>query len=221
MRNIIIGAGQIGKSLCNVVKSPENPTILLDYHTEKNIPMEQPDILHICFTYSDEFISEVKRYQKLHNPLYTVIHSTVPVGTCRQLNAISSPCRGIHPNLESGIRTFHKFLGGEQASEVADYFRKAGIKVMLFDKPETTEAMKLFDTEYYKTCIDFMHRVKRYCDKHDLNFHEVYTLGNQTYNEGYTKLGMPEVVRPVLQPIMKPIGGHCLLPNSELIKINE
>jgi len=95
------------------------------------------------------------------------------------------------------------------------------MKVALFDKPETTEAMKLFDTEYYKVCIEFAQRVKKYCDKRGLNFHEVYTLANQTYNEGYQKLGNPEVVRPVLQPIMKKIGGHCILSNSKLLKESE
>ena len=77
--------------------------------------------------------------------------------------------------------------------------------------------MKLFDTEYYRVCIEYCQRVKRYCDEHNLNFHEVYTLGNQTYNDGYIALGHPEFVRPVLQPIMKEIGGHCVLENSKLI----
>jgi UDP-N-acetyl-D-mannosaminuronate dehydrogenase len=184
-------------------------------------PIGEVDIMHICFQYSDIFLSDVEGLQKEYKPKYTVIHSTVPVGTSRKLNAIHSPIRGVHPNLEEGIRTFPKFLGGEQASEVADYFRRLGMKVILFDKQETTEALKLFDTEYYKVNIEFAQRVKRFCDKHNLNFSEVYTIPNQTYNEGYTKLGMPEVVRPVLQPIMKEIGGHCLLPNSKMLKEDE
>lgn len=179
------------------------------------------DILHICFGYSDKFIEQVKEYQKTYPTEFTVIHSTVPVGTSRELNAIHSPIRGIHPNLKSGILTFPKFLGGLRVSQIADYFRRANIKVILYDKSETTEALKLFDTEYYKTCVEFTQRVKLFCDKNNLNFSEVYTLPNQTYNEGYTKLGMSEVVRPVLQPIMKEIGGHCLVPNSKLIKLSE
>ncbi len=95
------------------------------------------------------------------------------------------------------------------------------MKVILFDKAETTEALKLFDTEYYRTCIEFAHRVNRFCEKHGLIFSEVYTIPNITYNEGYTELGHPEYVRPVLQPIMTEIGGHCLLPNQKLIKNDE
>ena len=91
------------------------------------------------------------------------------------------------------------------------------MKVVLYDKPETTEALKLFDTEYYRHCVEFAKEVKTFCDKHDLSFSEVYTIPNISYNEGYTKLGHPEFTRPVLQPIMKEIGGHCLLPNQKLL----
>lgn len=222
MRTLVIGNGEIGSALGAVLKTNYQVMFLdQDKSSEAIIESQKPEIIHICFPYSDNFIQYVKEYQEKYKPKYTVIHSTVPVGTSQLANATHSPIRGLHPNLEGGIKAFVKFLGGPQASEVADYFRRAGLRVYLFDKSETTEAFKLFDTEYYRACIEFAHRVKTYCDKEGLNFHEVYTLGNQTYNEGYTALGHPEFVRPVLQPIMKPIGGHCLLPNAELIKKSE
>lgn len=226
MRSLIIGLGEVGTAIKEVFEEASRYDF---YDNWAGIDLnggfgdlEKPfDILHVCFGYSENFVQLVKEYQKKYPTAFTIIHSTVPVGTSRQLGAVHSPIRGIHPNLKSGVMTFPKFLGGEQSSEVSDYFRRAGMKVILFDKSETTEALKLFDTEYYKTCVEFAHRVKLFCDKNGLNFSEVYTIPNQTYNEGYTKLGMPEVVRPVLQPIMKPIGGHCLVPNSKLIKLNE
>lgn len=221
MKSIIIGYGEVGQGLYSVLTDNYFDIDTLDAEDEQKDLKEEYDIIHICFGFSDQFIEAVKTYQQRFKPKYTIIHSTVPVGTSRQIGAVHSPIRGIHPNLEGGIRTFPKFLGGEQSSEVADYFRRAGMKVILFDKSETTEALKLFDTEYYRTCIEFAQRVKLFCDKNNLNFSEVYTIPNQTYNEGYTKLGMPEVVRPVLQPIMKVIGGHCLVPNSKLIKLSE
>lgn len=216
-KHLIIGAGEVGHALYKVL-SPHYVIAIIDKDQEV---LGAVDLLHICFPYSETFIEDVKNYQEKYKPKYTVIHSTVPVGTSRECSAVHSPIRGIHPNLEGGIRTFIKYIGGAGASDVADYFRRAGIKVCLYDTPEATEALKLFDTEYYRHVIEFAHRVKTYCDKHNLSFHEVYTLGNQTYNEGYTQLGHPEFVRPVLQPIMKPIGGHCLVPNSELIKLSE
>lgn len=211
--------GEVGKALRNVLRSYEPIGIDIndEEHCWDDVGLEV-EILHICFPYSTNFIKDVQNYQKSFKPKFTVIHSTVPVGTSSKLQAIHSPIRGIHPSLEEGIRTFPKFLGGEQAGLVADYFRQAGLKVILYDRSETTEALKLFDTEYYRACIEFAQRVKKYCSENDLNFTEVYTLPNQTYNEGYKELGHPEFQRPVLQPIMTPIGGHCVVPNSKLIK---
>lgn len=222
MRSLIIGEGEVGKALFNVligVHEIEVFDINHGFHPSKS---DRPyKIIHICFPYSENFIKYVKEYQTKYKPKYTVIHSTVPVGTSRQCNATHSPIRGIHPNLEDGIKTFVKFLGGNEASEIADYFRRAGIRVMLFDRQENSEALKLFDTEYYRICIEFAHRVKQYCIEHELSFSDIYRMGNITYNQGYTELGHPEFVRPILEPIMKPIGGHCVIPNKELIKMSE
>lgn len=217
-RSLIIGQGEVGSALMEVF-SQYNPVGIDVLGSFGAITDGEPVfVMHVAIPYSETFIQNVQEYQARYQPLYTVIHSTVPVGTSRRLDALHSPIRGLHPHLAEGIRTFIKFIGGPQSSEVADYFRRAGLRVHLSDTPETTEAFKLFDTEYYRTCIEFTLRVKTYCEENRLPFHEVYTLGNQTYNEGYVKLGHPEFVRPVLQPIMKEIGGHCVLPNKKLLE---
>ncbi len=230
MRQLIIGLGEVGRALKEVFEDASLNNYFNFYDEWSGIDLNgnsfgelhhNIDIMHVCIGYTDKFVEEVEEYQRRFHPKFTIIHSSVPVGTSTKLGAMHSPIRGLHPNLKSGILTFPKFIGGQDASQVADVFRRAGMKVILFDKPETTEALKLFDTEYYRHCIEFAHRVKTFCDKEDLNFSEVYTIANQTYNEGYTKLGHSEYVRPVLQPIMKEIGGHCLLPNAKLIKENE
>jgi hypothetical protein len=212
-RTLIIGFGEIGQGLEKVLKSYS--PIILDKGMEVDI--SDVDFMHICFPYSEDFILEVKKYQEKYNPKFIIIHSTVPIGISRLCNAIHSPCICQHPFIEEGLRTFPKMLGGEQASEVADYFRRVGLKVVLFDKSETTETAKIFLTEYYRHCIEFTKEVKEYCDKNGLNFSEVYRIPNQIYNEGYKKLNHEEFIRPILEPIMTPIGGHCVIPNSKLI----
>jgi len=214
MKTLIIGKGEVGTALYTILKD-YYPTKIRDIQT---IDDYEPEILHICFPYSDNFIENTKRYIHFYNPIYTVIHSTVPVGTSKECEAIHSPIRGLHPNLVKGIKTFVKFLGGERASEVADYFRRAGLKICLCDKSETTEAMKLFDTEYYRVCIEFCHRVKVFCEKNNLPFSEIYRLANITYNKGYEELGHSEFIRPVLEPIKGQIGGHCVLPNKKILE---
>lgn len=216
MKTIIVGFGEVGKALYGVLKD-----FYLCEAVDGNVGTANSfDIMHICFPYSNKFIDYAKEYQAKYKPKYTIIHSTVPVGTSRVLNALHSPIRGRHPYLEESLRVFVKFIGGEKSSEIADYFRRAGLKIQLCEKSETTELMKLLDTEYYRTCIEFTQKAKKLCDKNNVPFSEAYTLANLTYNEGYLKMGNSEYQRPVLQPIMTEIGGHCLLPNKKLLEGN-
>ncbi len=91
LKSLIIGAGEIGNSLHNVIGGDI---------TGKTEASDSYDIIHICFPYDDKFVDEVKRYQKLYSTEHTVIHSTVPVGTSTSLGAIHSPVIGVHPYLE-------------------------------------------------------------------------------------------------------------------------
>jgi hypothetical protein len=215
MKGLIIGNGEVGKSLYSIFKRYYETEIIDKDCTPST---EEPEILHICFPYSEEFEDEVKKYQARFQPNYTVIHSTVPIGTSRRLKALHSPIRGLHPNLEGGILTFDKFIGGEDSSAIADYFRRAGIKIHIYEKQETTELLKLLDTEYYRVCIEFCHKARDLCKKFELSFSEVYTLPNITYNEGYKKLDYDCYIRPVLQPIEGVIKGHCVMPNKILLE---
>ncbi len=215
-KHLVIGLGEVGLAIQKIFDAHYYD----NHHVDSLLvpPLKaQYDYIHICFPYSDKFEDSVINYQEKYNPKYTIIHSTVPVGVSRAVGALHSPIRGLHPNLYEGIMTFPKFIGGSWGSEVADEFRRAGLKIILCDKQETTELGKLLDTEYYRACIEFTLRAKDLTTLHDVPFHEAYTLFNDTYNVGYTKLGHPEYVRPVLQPIMKEIGGHCVLPNKKLI----
>lgn len=214
MKGIIIGQGETGRAL-NEVLGPHYDTLIRDKE-EVDTPWEI-EIMHICFPYFDEFIKEVKRYNKKYSPRYTIIHSTVPVGTSRRCDAIHSPIRGIHPNLATALKRFTKFLGGEDSRGVADYFRRAGLRVYLTDKQETTELIKILSTTNYGLEIEFVKEVKRLCDEYETPF-ELWSLWVDTYNKGYKEMGNPEYKKPNLIPIMKKQGGHCVLPNADLLE---
>ena len=186
MRTLILGSGEIGNSLFRVL-GDEYYTIAYDSKYQNDlvyIKKDNFDIMHICFPYSNDFIKQVKDYQKMFKPKYTVIHSTVPIGTSRKCNAIHSPVVGIHPHLGQSLKTFTKFLGGKQASEVADYFRRAGIKVYVCDKQETTELMKIQCTTLYGLNVEFTKDMKNQCEKYGVPF-EAWTVWNENYNNGY------------------------------------
>ena len=217
--DLIIGKSEVGKSLFNVLKR------VYDIKIQDKEPLklrEKVEILHIAFPYSKAFIRFVKNYIKEYQPELTVIHSTVPVGTTRKCGekVLHSPVRGIHPNLEKSLLTFVKYIGGNKkyAKRIAKYFKRVRIKTKIFNKPETTELLKLISTTYYAWNICFCKEVKRICDQYGLSFKEVYIDSNKTYNEGYTKLGKENVVRPILIPMKGKIGGHCVIPNCYLLK---
>lgn len=214
MKTLIIGAGEVGRALLEVLDGYYECKI-----KDKDDDIEfTPEIIHICFPYFDKFVSEVKKYQKLYSPKYTVIHSTVPVGVSRQCDAIHSPIRGIHPNLVGHIKEFVKFVAGSDVDVVAEYFRKVGLQIQLCRKQETTELAKILSTTRYGLDIQFAKETEKLCDEYDVPFSEVYTLWTQTYNEGYEKQGLNNFTRPILQPIQIKIGGHCVMPNARLLK---
>lgn len=216
MKTLILGMGEIGKSLYNIFNVQYKTYTKDKGNSLSGESIGNIDIIHICFPYSYKFISQVKVYQEQFNPKYTIIHSTVPIGTSRKLKAIHSPVVGMHPDLTKSLTTFTKFLGGENASEVANYFRRVGIKVHLEDKSETTELLKIQSTTFYATMIEFCKEMKEKCLELDVPY-DSFLLWNDNYNKGYEKLGYPEYKKPLLQPIMKKQGGHCTLSNLELI----
>lgn len=216
---LVIGCGEVGTALIDV---------LSDAHQVASIDIDEPigewdqcalwspDVMHICFPYSDLFVADVERYNQFYEPEHLVIHSTVPVGTSLRCRASHSPVIGLHPNLEQSLRTFTKFIGGPDAGPAAEHLRRAGMRVYVFDKAETCELMKLMSTLYYATCIEFTKDVKRMCGDAGVPF-EAWTLWTDNYNAGYQALGRAEYTRPNLTHIPGTIGGHCLLPNADLL----
>ena len=201
--------GEIGKGLAEV---------LCCGGIDKNDPIPEAGIIHICFPYAENFVHEVRRYKMNTCARLTIVHATVPVGTVRQCGAdvVHSPIRGKHPHLADGIRTFTKFFGGRKSREAATHFSALGIKTVVTGKSENTEAMKLWDTEIYREAILLNKRIKRFCTKHNLDFDIVYTQANKTYNEGYARLGHPEYAKYILKYINGPIGGHCVQQNHRI-----
>lgn len=227
VKMLVIGLGEIGKPIFKILSEVYETQAFDQLDRGFSDPGNSFDVINICFGHKENEVEDFKKwvrdYQKefLKEGGLTVIHSTVKPGMCKQLNAIHSPVIGQHPFMEEYIRKIPKMFAGKDADKVADYFRRAGLHVLVFDNAEETEWGKLFLTEYYRVCIEFCQRVKRVCDKNGLSFHNVYTLPNMVYNQGYKDMGYPEYVRPILQPIMGLIGGHCVIPNSKIIKTSE
>ena len=222
----IVGHGQVGQAVAKLYTETDtskswfsfDKILIYDPYQGMMDDISDVDILNVCIPYTKDFVSVVK---DLPTPnWYTVIHSTVPIGTTEKFGHkfLHSPVRGVHPNLYEGLKTFVKFIGGDRqlAEAYSGHLKTLGIETYICKDAKTTELSKLADTTYYGLCIAFTSDMKKLCDEHDLDFMDVMTKFNHTYNEGYVKLGKPNVTRPVLYPTDK-IGGHCVIPNAKLL----
>lgn len=207
-KQLVVGLGEIGKAIQSILKCDG---VDIEGITGRY------DVLHICFPFSDKFKESVELLKIRHSCDFVIIHATVPIGTAFVLGAVSSPCRGIHPHLEEGIRTFVKFFGGKGAGKAACIFHDVGIKSDVSEDSQSVEAMKLWDTAQYGLNILLEKEIHRFCQENNLNFDTVYTIANSSYNAGYDKLGFPQFKKFVLQHKEGPIGGHCVVPNCDLL----
>ena len=224
----ILGYGEIGKSIEEVYKKSKKKykVQIRDLNTDN---FNDVDILNVCIPWSENFVSVVTDTIKEFSPELTIIHSTVvPKTTLTLQNLISpdccvvhSPVRGVHPNLYEGLKTFTKYIGtdyrvcGEKASS---HFTDLSLPYKVIQGSTTTELAKLMSTSYDGVVIAWHQEMKDMCDFYSVNFDDAVTEWNTTYNEGYTKLGSPHFVRPILYPPGGKIGGHCVTPNADLLK---
>ncbi|KKR73262.1 MAG: EsV-1-83 [Candidatus Nomurabacteria bacterium GW2011_GWA1_40_8] len=212
----ILGYGEIGRAIGKFYKDFQVDDLLRPCFFTKL------DILHVCIPYSSNFVRIVKEKIKKTGAKLTIIHSTVAIGTTQKIGGfvVHSPVRGVHPNLHEGIKTFVKYVGfdDEKVGLLAfRHLRSLGIKAHSVWDSRNTEALKLWDTTQYGVMIILNKEIKKFCDKHGLDFSVVYKHANRTYNEGYVELGRSEVVRPFLQFMAGKIGGHCVLSNCEIL----
>lgn len=211
MRQLVIGLGEVGTAIQAILDCD-------GYDVNSMLPPEKEyDVLHICFPYSEGFAGYVEAYIHTWRPKTVIVHSSVPVGTCDKNAWIHSPVRGVHPNLELGIRTFVKYFGGIGSHEAANIFRAHGIICTAVNRASSTEALKLWDTTQYGLMIMIQKEIHRWCEENNVPFELIYTDANHTYSIGYEALNRPEVVRPYLRHMDGPIGGHCVIPNAHLL----
>ena len=214
----IIGYGEIGKAVEKLYKTP---VFIKDL--DRDDGLEGAEVLHICIPYGESFVDTVRRYVEKYKPSYTIIHSTVTPTTTESLvlltgeRIVHSPVRGVHPELLEGLLTFEKYVGADfECFDILEHLNSLGVKTKVVSS-RTSELAKLMSTTYYGMCIAWHGEMKMMCDKLEVDFEDAATNWNKGYNEGYNKLGMSHVTRPVLYP-PKRIGGHCILSNAIILK---
>ncbi len=157
MKTLIIGSGEVGKSLYQIV-SKVHGTLIRDIEPI-DIGSGNIEVLHICYPDHEGFVENTKGYINLYNPTLTIINSSVPVGTTSQFDekVVYSPIRGRHnrlnmqgkkvAGLEADIAKYAKFVFGQSKYRkiAADYFRECGLDCYEYgcEDPKDGELLKL------------------------------------------------------------------------------
>lgn len=209
---VIVGLGEVGKPLLEIMKGR--------YHTfgvDINQPasVSQCDVMHICFPFqSDKFVRQVVEYIRQYRPALTVINSTVAPGTTRRIavesgtTVVNSPVRGKHARMQEELLHYTKFVGAldpRSGQRTVEHFEAIGMKAKLLASPEASEIAKLTETTYFGLLIAWAQEVERYCTKLGANYDEVVSF----YEE--IKFFPPVKYFPGV------IGGHCVMPNIDIL----
>jgi UDP-N-acetyl-D-mannosaminuronate dehydrogenase len=213
-RVVVIGLGEVGRPLLEVLS--EHYDVLGVDITLPNETIGAVDVLHICYPFEiKDFVGEVARHIEFFKPKLTVINSTVGVGTTRAIAVrtgaaiANSPVRGKHVRMKQELRTYTKFVGGIDATSgkhAAEHFEAAGLKTKVLSAPEATELAKLTETTYFGVMIAWAQEVERYCDQAGQAYEEIASF--------YDEIAF----FPSTKYFPGPIGGHCVMPNIELLR---
>jgi UDP-N-acetyl-D-mannosaminuronate dehydrogenase len=211
---VVVGLGEVGKPLLRLI-SRHLPAIGVDIAP----PLEkigEVEILHVCFPFQiRDFVGETARYIELFKPKVTIVNSTVAVGTTRRIAertgtaVVNSPVRGKHAHMLEELGMYTKFVGAMDSASgrrAAEHFKAVGLNTKLLSSPEATELAKLTETTYFGLMIAWAQELERYCDQSSVSYEEVTSF----YDE--IKFFPPVKYFPGI------IGGHCVMPNIEILR---
>lgn len=211
---VVVGLGEVGRPLFELL-SKHYDVIGVDITLPPG-PLGKVDVLHVCYPFEiKDFVGETVRYIELFKPTLTIIHSTVAIGTTRAIAQRTgaamahSPVRGKHVRMLEELRTYTKFVGAMDpvsGKHAAEHFESAGLKTRILSAPEATELAKLTETTYFGLLIAWAQEVERYCDQVGQSYEEIISFYEEISFFPATKF-FPGI-----------IGGHCVMPNIEILR---
>ncbi len=213
---LVIGLGEIGNPIFNLISKKNGLVRSVDI-----LPVEIKDsvgVMHICYPFQvpNGFVQTTSAYAMKYKPQVIVINSTVTPGTTEGIEKASgipvvySPVRGKHTRMEAELLHYQKFIAGTNENAVnivKSHFIAIGMKTKVISSPRTLELAKLLETTYFGLMIAWAQEMNRFAVQVDGNYFELAQFFEEI---SY----LPPVV---FQPGF--IGGHCVMPNIELLKM--
>jgi len=226
MTDVILGMGEVGETLFNLLVDRKFDCIGIDLDNSKcknyteNKIIENPQYLHVCLPgeltgFTDIVVNWIN---KIKNIKVVIIHSTVKPGTTKTIQEkfsmpiLFSPVRGVHKRFLNDIKKYTKFIsfdGAEIDSKIKIDLENRFEKIDWMSTTKTAELAKiLVDTTYYGWLINYAQITKMICEKENVDFDEMWKFADEIHEN----LGN----RPKMFPGI--IGGHCVIPNLNLVK---
>ena len=208
---LVVGLGEIGGPLLGILREAHQAA----GRDIEERPFHGVQVLHLCFPYTSDFVSSASRYVSIHEPGVVVVNSTVVPGTTREIAdktgvpAVYSPVRGKHARMTEEMRRYRKFVAGTSEQAVAlveDHFAAAGLTTQRMSSPEALELAKLLETTYFGVLVAWAQEMDRFTEAVDADYWE--TTGFFSEIDFFPPVGF--------QPGY--IGGHCVMPNLELLE---
>lgn len=212
---VVVGLGEVGEPLLQLIERSGKPVVGVDVDTAAYPERGSVGVMHVCFPFQvGDFVGEVARYIDLLAPEVTVVNSTVAVGTTRAIQERTgakvaySPIRGKHAAMLEQLTKYIKFVGADDpdtAAQVAASFAALGMETRIVGSPETAELAKLTETTYFGVLIAWAQTVDGWCEQAGVDYDEVVAFYEEV---------------PFFPPVKYypgVIGGHCVMPNIELL----
>lgn len=214
MKEIIIGAGEIGQALAKILGEHVD---VIDIQPDIT-HMPPYDYMHICFPYSKDFIYYCLDYITTYEPEVVIVHSTVLPGTIKLLQShikvpiVFSPIRGVHKRMVEDLHYYTKYIASSNLDaliKVRERFKQAGMKTETMGLKELEYAKILCDTSYYHVLIAYRQWTHTLCEKEKMNDEDMWRFAGEIHK----KLNN----RPTMFFDSKGIGGHCVMQNTLLL----
>lgn len=209
---VVVGMGEVGKPLFNILSRTYH-CVGVDVD-----PVEIQgtcEVLHICYPFQiKDFVGVTAAYIAKYAPKLTIINSTLGVGTTRQVQdrvaspVAYSPVRGKHIKMEQDMLHYKKFVAGfgsTGTSLAAEHFAGAGFKVATFPNPEAGEISKLMETTWLGVLVGWAQEIERMAAQYGATYADVNAFIEEI-------AFLPTNVFPGY------IGGHCVMPNIEILR---
>jgi UDP-N-acetyl-D-mannosaminuronate dehydrogenase len=228
-KDVVAGLGEIGSPILKLL-SKAKPAVGYDVNeklmdTKKFKKFEKLDtcFLHICIPYNQNFDSNILSLYEKFKPEGIVIHSTISPSTTSKIQSkvaipvIYSATRGVHRRMLNDMKRYVKFYAvapdapnAKWASTIySKMLKKCGVKTKQMSTPITLELAKIVvDTSYYGWLITYAQLSNMIAIENKVDYDEMWSFAEEIHKY----LGN----RPKMFPGF--IGGHCVIPNLELIK---